>query len=72
MTSLLTVKEVSKKLNVSQHTVRKWVLQRRISFVKIGGAVRFRTEDIEQLCNRGMARRAEILSYENEIPRVAC
>jgi excisionase family DNA binding protein len=43
---LLNVKEGAKVLNVSEHTLRQWIHQRRIPFVKLGKAVRFDPEDL--------------------------
>lgn len=43
--NLLTVPEVAERLNVSRHTVYK--LKGAIGYVKVGGAVRFRPEDVE-------------------------
>jgi excisionase family DNA binding protein len=42
----LNVKEGAKVLNVSEHTLRQWIHQRRIPFVKLGKAVRFDPEDL--------------------------
>lgn len=54
MAKLLNVNEVASRLNVSPNTVRKWVLQRRIPFVKVGSLVRFNESEIEQIANGGL------------------
>jgi len=40
-THLLTLRQASIYLGLSPWTLRQWVSQRRISFVKLGRAVRF-------------------------------
>ena len=48
MNSFLTEQEVSKRLNVSVATLRRWRLEKRgPMFVKIGSLVRYRPEDLE-------------------------
>jgi excisionase family DNA binding protein len=45
---LLTVKEAADLLRLKVSTIRAWVLQRRIPFVKLGGKrVLFRRADLE-------------------------
>jgi excisionase family DNA binding protein len=43
----LNVKETSEYLNVSLHTIRKWVSQKRIPFVKLGDRIIFKLSDLE-------------------------
>ena len=38
---LLNVAQTAELLGLSQHTIRRYVLERRISFVKLGAAIRF-------------------------------
>jgi excisionase family DNA binding protein len=45
--NLLTVPEVAVYLRLSVHTVRNWVCQNKIGFIKLGGRVLFRKEDLE-------------------------
>lgn len=47
MKRLLKIKEVAEILNISVITLYIWVSNRRIPFLKIGGAVRFKIEDID-------------------------
>jgi len=42
---LLTVPEAGKLLRIQTSTVRSWILQRRIPFVKMGRLVRIRKAD---------------------------
>ena len=48
MQSFLTEREVSKRLNVSIATLRRWRLEKRgPTFVKVGSLVRYRPEDLD-------------------------
>lgn len=48
MQSFLTEQEVSKRLNVSVATLRRWRLEKRgPMFVKVGSLVRYRPEDLD-------------------------
>ena len=48
MLDLMTEDEVSKRLNVSVASLRRWRLQRRGPlFIKVGSLVRYRPEDLE-------------------------
>jgi len=47
-TALLNVDQAAAFLNLSPNTIRKYVLQRLIPFVKIGAAVRFEQSAIDQ------------------------
>jgi excisionase family DNA binding protein len=48
MSSLMTEDEVSKRLNVSVASLRRWRLQGRGPvFLKVGALVRYRPEDLE-------------------------
>ena len=38
---LLTYQQAAKILNISEPTLRRWVMERRIPFIKIGRLVRF-------------------------------
>jgi len=46
---LLSVKEAAAKLNISVFTLRGWISQRRVRFVKLGRRTMLRNEDIEEL-----------------------
>jgi excisionase family DNA binding protein len=50
---LLSVPDVAQLLALKQHTIRDWVLKRKIPYVKIGVNVRFRPEVIEKLITDG-------------------
>ena len=45
--SLLNIRETAAVLRLSVSTIRSWVLNRRIPFVKLGKAIRFRRVDVD-------------------------
>ena len=61
-TRLFTVQEAARYLAVSASTLYGWVWQRRISFVKVGRALRFDVRDLEKFVeeNREAARSESI------------
>ena len=46
---LLSVKEAAERLNISIFTLRGWISQRRVRFVKLGRRTMFRPTDLEEL-----------------------
>jgi excisionase family DNA binding protein len=46
---LLRLEEVAERLSLNLHTIRVWASQRRLPIVKIGGAVRVKESDLEEL-----------------------
>ena len=48
MQRLLTYQEATDILAVKPQTLRQWVCYKKIPFVKIGSAVRFRPEQLEE------------------------
>jgi excisionase family DNA binding protein len=58
ISALLTVREAAHFLNVSVSTLYGWAWQRRISFVKVGRALRFDRADLDKFirANRFEAR----------------
>ncbi len=53
MTQLLTTEEVAGRLGLQVSTIRKLAYQRKLPFVKLGRAVRFREQDIEEFIAKG-------------------
>lgn len=53
MNKLLGVREVARQLDLSESTIRSWVLKRRIQFVRLGRAVRIPSSVVEQLIQSG-------------------
>ena len=48
-----TVVQAAEALNVSNSTIRAWIVQRRLGFVRLGRAVRIPAEEIERLLQAG-------------------
>jgi excisionase family DNA binding protein len=48
-----TVRECAVELNVSPFTVRSWIGQRRLGFVRLGRAVRIPVDEIRRLIREG-------------------
>ena len=45
----LTIREAAARTGLKESTLRKWVLQRRIAYCKLGRAIRFPVGVIEKL-----------------------
>lgn len=45
---LLTYEELATHLGLSPNTLRIWAMNRKIPFIKLGRAVRFRASDVEK------------------------
>ena len=48
---LYSVPEAADFLNISIHTLRAWISQRRIPFIKLGRRVCFRPEELNAFIN---------------------
>lgn len=46
---LYTANQVSEKLNLSIHTIRKWIQIKKIKVVKLGKAVRISQDELDRL-----------------------
>jgi len=53
MERLINCEELAEYLSVAPQTIRIWVSQKRIPFLKIGAAVRFSPEQIEEILQKG-------------------
>lgn len=56
---LMTVDDVAAKLRVSSKTVRNWVFRGKLPSVKLGGAVRFDRNEIEEWIEEQKAEQRE-------------
>ncbi len=54
MTELLNLEEAAKELHLSIYTIRSWIFQRRLAFVRLGRRVMLRKADVEKLINDGL------------------
>ena len=48
----LSVDEVAAELGVSKFTIRRWIIDRRIPFFRIGGRIVFDHKDIDAMLSR--------------------
>ena len=48
METYFTIEEIAKYLNYAEKTIRKWVLNREIPYIKIHQTIRFRLSEIEK------------------------
>ncbi len=53
MEELINITGASAALGISRSTLRDWVWRRRIPHVRVGGAVRFKPEDIRAFIEAG-------------------
>jgi excisionase family DNA binding protein len=44
---IFNIKEAADYLNLSVHTIRKWVNQNRLPFARLGDRIMFRISDLE-------------------------
>ncbi|MBM4322973.1 MAG: helix-turn-helix domain-containing protein [Deltaproteobacteria bacterium] len=58
--SLMTLREVARKLSLSPSTLRTWTFQKRIPFVRLGRRIAFRNEDVEKLIERNLVESEEV------------
>jgi excisionase family DNA binding protein len=57
--ALLRVAEAAKELGVKDDTVRAWMAQRKLAFVKLGYAVRIKPEEVNRLIAEGTVPAAQ-------------
>jgi excisionase family DNA binding protein len=50
---LLTTVEFAEALGLSPKTVRQWTWARKVPFVRVGRAIRFRPETVTEMIDRG-------------------
>ena len=48
-----TVNEAARELNVSRATIRAWIVQRRLGFVRLGRAIRIPAGEIRRVLDAG-------------------
>jgi excisionase family DNA binding protein len=51
---LLNVREAAQKLSISPHTIRSWVFQRRLPYVRLGRRIGLRPEDIDSFIRKNL------------------
>lgn len=53
MSKLLNVAEFADVVGLSPKTIRQWVWTRRVPYIRIGRAIRFRPETAAEILKRG-------------------
>lgn len=53
---LLNVNQAAKELHISIHTLRSWIYQKRLPYVKLGRKCLFKQEDLEVFVNQSMVK----------------
>ena len=60
---LLTVSETAITLGVKEKTIRRWILLRKVTYVKLGAAVRIPQSEISRLIEAGTVSRLTSQSW---------
>jgi len=63
---LLTIRESSHRLGLSESTLRKWILNKRITHCKLGRAVRIPVQALDKMIRDGY-RPQQVLSNDRRI-----
>jgi excisionase family DNA binding protein len=60
MSTLLTIKDVAQRLQVSERTIERWMEDGKIAFIKIGKSVRMREEHLENWLDKKTVKAKKI------------
>ncbi|MEZ5399234.1 MAG: helix-turn-helix domain-containing protein [Bryobacteraceae bacterium] len=52
--ALMTVNETAAYLRLAPWTIRHWVCQKKIPYVRLGRSVRFRRKDLDRFVNQNL------------------
>ena len=61
---LLDIESAAERLNISSHTVRALVRQRKITFVKLGAWVLFRSQDLDDFIKARLIQAEEAVQED--------
>jgi excisionase family DNA binding protein len=50
---LMTTEQFAETIGLAPSTVRQWVWRRKVPYVRVGRAIRFRPETAQQIIERG-------------------
>lgn len=53
MATLLNTREFASALGLSPRTIQQWVWLRRVPFIRVGRAIRFKPETVTEILDRG-------------------
>ena len=48
MDTLMTIADVAEKMQLTEAAIRKFILQKTVPYIKIGGSIRFNPSEIEE------------------------
>ena len=48
MDTLMTITDVAEKMQLTEAAIRKFILQKTVPYIKIGGSIRFNPSEIEE------------------------
>ncbi|MBM3741101.1 MAG: helix-turn-helix domain-containing protein [Acidobacteria bacterium] len=63
--ALMTVEETAAYLRLAPWTIRHWVCQKKIPYVRLGRSVRFRRKDMERFVTQNLHGKIEERSGSN-------
>jgi excisionase family DNA binding protein len=59
MERLLNVAQAAEKLSISPHTIRAWIFQKKLPYVRLGRRIGLRPEDIDSFIERNLIEAQE-------------
>jgi excisionase family DNA binding protein len=59
MAELVDLRQSAKEMQISIHTLRAWIYQKRLPYVHLGRRVLLRREDIEAFINKNLVEAKE-------------
>ena len=68
---LLTVDEAAQKLGVKVPTIRTWILNRCIEFIRVGGLVKISNCEIERIIEEGRQPRSARRSAKTKAAKLS-
>ena len=60
MDALQSVSEVARQLGLKEGTIRRWILLRKIDYIKVGSAVRIHASEVKRIIQEGRVRRIPV------------
>lgn len=60
---LLTIPETAQRLGLKEKTVRRWVFLHKLTYVKVGSAVRIPDGEVERIIREGTVPRLPNLAW---------